>query len=87
MARDGGVYGRYLKSCDKRKLEPLSSVLEACKVGSGTLSLAGTCISVDQCGVLAKTLQHGHPFTELDLSDCLMGNEGEYWDIGLLLLP
>jgi hypothetical protein len=26
--------------------------------------------------VLARTLQHGHPFTELDFSDCLMGDEG-----------
>lgn len=78
MAKDNSaVYSRYLRSCEKRKVEPLSSVLEACKAGSGTLSLAGTCMSVDQCGVLARTLQYGHPYTELDFSDCLMGNEGE----------
>ena len=75
MASD--IYSRYLKSCEKRKLEPISTVLEACKAGSGTLSLAGNCLSVDKCGVLARTLQRGHPFTELDFSDCLMGNEGD----------
>lgn len=75
MARDI-IYNRYLKSCEKRNVDPISGVLEACIDGSTTLKLAGNCISVDSCQALARTLQHGHPFTELDFSDCLIGNEG-----------
>ena len=74
MARD--IYSRYARSCEKRRLEPVPAMLECCKSGSSALNLAGNCISVENCRVLAKTLQHGHPFTELDLSDCLMGDEG-----------
>lgn len=74
MARD--IYSRYVRSCEKRSLEPIPSVLESCKSGSSTLNLSGNCISVENCRVLAKTLQHGHLFTEMDFSDCLIGDEG-----------
>lgn len=74
MARD--IHSRYLKCCEKRGVEPLLCVVEAFEAGSSSLTLAGNCISLDACKVLARTLQHGHPFTHLDLSDCLIGDEG-----------
>lgn len=74
---DGEIYSRYLRACEKRDLEPLSCMLEACKTGAGTLSLSGNCLSADACKILARTLHGGHPFYELDLSDCLIGDEGE----------
>lgn len=70
------LYSRYVKSCEKRGLEPLSGLLEASRSGFSLLNLSGNCISVENCRVLAKTLQQNHPFTELDLSDCLIGDEG-----------
>ena len=74
---DGDIHSRYLKACKKVGLEPISCVLDACKTGTGTLSLSGNCLSIDTCKILAKILLSGHQFCELDLSDCLIGDEGE----------
>lgn len=73
----GDVYSKYLRSCEKRNVEPLSCVVEAFKGGCSTLDLSGNCISVENCKILARTLRHDHPFKELDLSDCLIGDEGK----------
>ena len=68
---------RYKRACIKKKLDPLASVLSACEAGMGALKLSGSCLSVDTCRVLARTLQGGHPFYEIDMSDCLVGDEGK----------
>ena len=67
---------RYKRACIKKKLDPLDSVLNACESCIGVLNLTGNCLSLDACKVLSRSLVGGHPFHEINLTDCLIGDEG-----------
>ncbi len=75
---DMDVKERYRRACAKKKLDPLANVISACESGSEVLNLSGNCLSVDVCKVLFRTLQGGHPFNEIDMTDCLVGDEGNW---------
>ena len=47
-----------------------------CKADTVTLSLAGNGISPEASKVLVDALRYGYQFQKLDLTDCLIGDEG-----------
>lgn len=69
-------HSKYMRECEKKHLDPLPCVLEACKGDSAQLNISGNCLTAEVCEMLAKCLRHGHPFKELNFGDCLMGDEG-----------
>ena len=69
---------RYVKACEKKSLSPLPCVLESCRNGSPSLDVSTNCLSAGACGVLGRCLRGGHPFVDLNFSDCLVGDEGLY---------
>ena len=69
---------RYVKGCEKKSLSPLPCVLESCRHGSSSLDVSTNCLSAEACGVLGRCLRGGHPFVDLNFSDCLVGDEGLY---------
>ncbi|KAM9774343.1 leucine-rich repeat-containing protein 45 isoform X1 [Syngnathus typhle] len=67
----------YLGLCKERGVEPQESVmvkLLECK--SSRLDVSGLSLSGDTCALLGRAFQKDTFFTEVSLSDCMVGDEG-----------
>ena len=69
---------RYTLSCKEEELEPLSIVLSSAKQSRKSLDLSGSVLVPKACKALATALQHGSPFTDIRMEDCLIGDDGEF---------
>lgn len=68
----------YLRLCKERGVEPQESVvvkLQECR--SPRLDVSGLSLSADTCTLLGRAFQKDTFFSEVSLSDCMVGDEGE----------
>ncbi|XP_019748196.1 leucine-rich repeat-containing protein 45 isoform X2 [Hippocampus comes] len=67
----------YLRLCKERGVEPQESVvvkLQECR--SPRLDVSGLSLSADTCTLLGRAFQKDTFFSEVSLSDCMVGDEG-----------
>ncbi|XP_051927063.1 leucine-rich repeat-containing protein 45 [Hippocampus zosterae] len=67
----------YLRLCKERGVEPQESVvvkLQECR--SPRLDVSGLTLSADTCTLLGRAFQKDTFFSEVSLSDCMVGDEG-----------
>ncbi|XP_057681145.1 leucine-rich repeat-containing protein 45 [Corythoichthys intestinalis] len=68
---------KYLSLCKEKGVEPQKSILDKLQDGrSSRLDVSGLNLSSDTCTLLARAFQEDIFFTELSLSDCMLGDEG-----------
>ena len=68
---------RYTTACEEEELEPLSVVLSSAKQCKKSLDLSGSVLVPKACKALGAALKHSSPFTDINIADCLIGDEGE----------
>ncbi|XP_070580295.1 leucine-rich repeat-containing protein 45-like [Ptychodera flava] len=73
----------YLRLCKDNHVEPQESVVELLKASKHSpgssrsrLDLSTTSLSTETCAVLGKALSGDRLFVEVNLSDCMIGDEG-----------
>ncbi|XP_077357809.1 leucine-rich repeat-containing protein 45 isoform X2 [Festucalex cinctus] len=67
----------YLRLCKEGGIDPQESVmvkLQECR--SSRLDVSGLSLSADTCALLARVFQKDTFFSEVSLSDCMLGDEG-----------
>uniref|UniRef100_A0A3Q2Z4X9 Leucine rich repeat containing 45 n=1 Tax=Hippocampus comes TaxID=109280 RepID=A0A3Q2Z4X9_HIPCM len=74
----------YLRLCKERGVEPQESVvvkLQECR--SPRLDVSGLSLSADTCTLLGRAFQKDTFFSEVSLSDCMVGDEAKVFLTGL----
>uniref|UniRef100_A0A8C5WFK0 Leucine rich repeat containing 45 n=1 Tax=Leptobrachium leishanense TaxID=445787 RepID=A0A8C5WFK0_9ANUR len=71
----------YMRRCQERGSEPQEAVLRQLQdtkesAGRGRLNLSAQSLSVESCEVLGVLFQNDVTFTHVDLSDCMLSEEG-----------